>query len=481
VKPHDWWRRRTLHARVALLVTAAVAAAVVAISVIVWLAVGELQHHRMQSELTAEAAAIVAQPDRWRTAAQLPAPDGHGPHHSEPQWQILDATGRVTSRSSTALPVTTAAVTVADGSAPSAEQPVTAGGTDYLMLSVPLTGGGAASVAIDQGPDNGVLMTLGALLIGLCLVGAGGAALLGRAVARTGLVPVQTLTQAVESVSHTMDLSRPVPVQGVDEIARLGSSVNTLLAAIDTARRAQRTLVEDAGHELRTPMTSIRTNIELLLEVERHPELAHRLPPDERAKLLSDLNAQVAELATLTTELVELARDDSSRETAEPVELTDVVQAAISRVRMRAPKIDFVADLHPATVHGRYGELERMVVNVLDNAAKWSPPGATVRAALRPRGPGRSALSVADTGPGIDETDRPHIFDRFYRAGAARSMPGSGLGLAIVAQTAQQHGGTVGAAPNTPHGTVITIELPTLGSPSLTSAPVAAKQSGNDR
>jgi two-component system sensor histidine kinase MprB len=435
----------------------------VTISVVAWLAVGEIQHHQMQSELSTEAAAIVAQPDQWRNAAPLPDPrDGRhgGPHRNEPQWQILDARGQVVSRSSIALPVTAAARQVAAGGTHSAEEPVRAGGNDYLMLTVAATRGGAVQVAVDQEPDGNVLTILGLLLIGLCAVGVAGAALLGRAVARAGLVPVQKLTDAVEDVTDTMDLTRPVPVEGVDEIARLGSSVNTLLAAIDTARRAQRTLVEDASHELRTPMTSIRTNIELLVEVERHPELAHRLPPDERAKLLSDLNAQMAELATLTTELVELARDESTREAAEEVELAEVVEAAVARVRIRAPGVRFDTDLRPVTLYGRAGELERMVVNVLDNAAKWSPPGATVHTALRPGGPGRWVLTVADTGPGIAEDDRPHVFDRFYRADAARSMPGSGLGLAIVAQTAAQHRGSVRATPNIPHGTVITIDLP---------------------
>jgi two-component system sensor histidine kinase MprB len=462
-----WWRHRTLRARLSLLVTGAVAAAVVTISVVAWLAVGEIQHHQMQSELSTEAAAIVAQPDQWRNAAPLPDPrDGRhgGPHRNEPQWQILDSRGQVVSRSSIALPVTAAVRQVAAGRVHSAEELVSAGGNgDYLMLTVAATGGGAVQVAVDQEPDGDVLTILGLLLTGLCAVGVAGAALLGRAVARAGLVPVQKLTDAVEDVADTMDLTRPVPVEGVDEIARLGSSVNTLLAAIDTARRAQRTLVEDASHELRTPMTSIRTNIELLVEVERHPELAHRLPPDERAKLLSDLNAQMAELATLTTELVELARDESTRETAEEVELAEVVEAAVARVRIRAPGVRFDTDLRPVTLHGRSGELERMVVNVLDNAAKWSPPGGTVHTALRPGGPGRWLLTVADTGPGIEEDDRPHVFDRFYRAEAARSMPGSGLGLAIVAQTAAQHGGSVRATPNTPHGTVITIDLPSGG------------------
>jgi len=262
----------------------------------------------------------------------------------------------------------------------------------------------------------------------------------------------------------TMDLTQPIPVHGADEIARLGTSVNTMLTAIDTARRAQRTLVEDAGHELRTPLTSIRTNIELLLQIERHPERAHRLPPEERVKLLADLDAQVGELSTLTTELVELAREDATRETVEPVELTEVIAAAISRVRIRAPGLTFTTDLHPVTVQGRPAELERMIVNVLDNAAKWSPPGATVHTALHSDGPHYCRLTVTDTGPGIDETDRPHVFDRFYRAAAARATSGSGLGLAIVAQTATQHGGTVTAEPHEPHGTAITIRLPNVSS-----------------
>ena len=287
------------------------------------------------------------------------------------------------------------------------------------------------------------LTTIGLLLAGGCVAGVAGAGLLGRAVARAGLIPVQRLTDEVENVAVTMDLGRPITVTGVDEIARLGRSVNTMLAAIDTSRRAQRTLVEDASHELRTPLTSIRTNIELLLEVERQPELAHRLPPEDRTKLLRDLDAQVNELATLTTELVELSREETTREAVEPVELSDVVTAAVNRVRFRAPGITFATDLHQCTVDGRPGELERMVLNVLDNAAKWSPPGATVRTQLRREGPSSCRLTIVDSGPGIDETDRPYVFDRFYRAPAARAMPGSGLGLAIVAQTAgpaRRHG-----------------------------------------
>src|SRR6185436_17925421 len=245
----------------------------------------------------------------------------------------------------------------------------------YQMLTTPIAGGGAVQVAINEDESRRTLTVLALLLATGCVIGIAGAAFAGRAVARAGLVPVERLTEAVEDVAATTDLTRPIEVAGDDEIARLGRSVNTMLAAIDTSRRAQRALVEDAGHELRTPLTSIRTNVELLLTVERNPDLAHRLPPEERAKLLSDLDAQVRELATLTTELVELAREDTTREDPEPVELGDIVTAAINRVRIRAPGLSFTSSLSPVTVVGRPVELERMVVNVLDNAAKWSPPG----------------------------------------------------------------------------------------------------------
>jgi two-component system sensor histidine kinase MprB len=467
-----WWRQRTLHARLSLLVTGAVAVAVLVLAAMAWTAVAEIQDRQIRSQLTTDAQAIAAQPDQWSSgAADLPGVDGQdgGDHHRPrdlgPRWQILDIGGAVISASASPLPVTSGALQVAAGQSRPAQEQVTLDGDSYLMLTVPARGGGAVQVAISQDPATRTLTVFGLLLAAGCVLGIAGAAVLGRAVARAGLSPVERLTEAVEDVTVTMDLDHPIPVHGADEIARLGRSVNTMLAAIDTARRAQRTLVEDAGHELRTPLTSIRTNIELLLAVERQPELAYRLPPEDRANLLRDLDAQVGELTALATELVELAREETSREDVEPVELIDVVTAAINRVRTRAPALTFTTDLQPVTVEGRPGELERMVVNVLDNAAKWSSPGGIVHTDLRTDGPDGCRLSVTDTGPGISEADRPYVFDRFYRAPAARAMPGSGLGLAIVAQTVTQHGGTAVAEPHTPHGTVVVIQLPRLPAP----------------
>lgn len=467
-----WWRRRTLHARLSLLVTAAVGVAVIAVAGLAYAAVAEIQHRQLDAQLETDAQAIAAQPDRWRSASHGQTEPGlggrsdnddpHGPHDLGPRWQILAADGTVISQSTSSLPVTEAARQVAAGGHRPAREKVALGDDGYMMLTVPTSGGGAVQVAVNQEPANRTLTVVGLLLAVGGLLGIGGAALLGRAVARAGLVPVQQLTDAVEQVAVTTDLDHPIPIHGADEIARLGAAVNSMLAAIGGARQAQRTLVEDAGHELRTPLTSIRTNIELLLAVERQPELAYRLPPEERAQLLRDLEAQVFELATLTTELVELAREEAAREQPEDIDLAEVVTAAVNRARTRAPGLTFHADLATVAVHARAGELERMVVNVLDNAAKWSPPDATVLVRLTADGPDWCRLTVADIGPGIDEADRPHVFDRFYRAPAARAMPGSGLGLAIVAQTASQHGGTVAAEPNSPHGTVITIRLPRI-------------------
>jgi two-component system sensor histidine kinase MprB len=476
--PASWWGGRSLYSRLSVLVAGAVAAAVVAFAVAAWLAVAELQRHQTSAQLNTDAVAIAAQPELWSSTPSVqpddpflprggPFPGGGGRHRRElgPRWQVIDAAGRLRGSSLNPLPVTPVAAQVAAGQdRRAAMEQVAIGPDSYQMLTMPIKGGGAVQVAINQGEGRQTLTILAVLLAAGCVVGIGGAALAGRAVARAGLVPVERLTKAVEEVAATTDLTRPIDVSGDDEIARLGRSVNTMLAAIDTARRAQRTLVEDAGHELRTPLTSIRTNVELLLTIERHPELAGRLPPEERTKLLGDLDSQVRELATLTTELVELAREEASRESVEQFELADVVTAAIGRVRTRAPAVTFTTALSPMIVAGRPGELERMVVNVLDNAAKWSPPGGEVHTVLEEDGLGWCRLTVADTGPGIADDDLPHVFDRFYRATAARAMPGSGLGLAIVAQTAEQHGGTVTAGPNTPNGTVLAIRLPLAGS-----------------
>ncbi len=243
-------------------------------------------------------------------------------------------------------------------------------------------------------PQEKVLAKLGFVSILFGISGIITAGMAGWAVATNGLRPVRRLTGAVETIARTERLE-PITVEGDDEVARLATAFNQMLQALDHSRARQRQLVADAGHELRTPLTSLRTNIELLGQADGG---GADLPPGAREELLDDA---------------------------------------------------------PWVVRGEAGTLERAVTNLLDNAAKWSPPGGTVRVSLA-----QGVLTVDDEGPGIAEQDLPHVFDRFYRSEESRAMPGSGLGLSIVAQAAERHAGRVHAERSPYGGARLVLVLP---------------------
>jgi two-component system sensor histidine kinase MprB len=234
----------------------------------------------------------------------------------------------------------------------------------------------------------------------------------------------------------------------------LATSFNKMLEALGESRRQQAQLVADAGHELRTPLTSLRTNIEVLLRV-------HDLPETDRAALFGDITAQLTELTTLVGDLVELARDDEQRPEPEDVRLDLVVEDAVDRARRRAPSLTFHLAIRDALVLTQPNLLERAVLNVLDNAAKWSPPGSEIDVVVTRSG-SSWRLEVRDHGPGITDEDLPHVFDRFYRSAAARFLPGSGLGLAIVRQVVESSGGSVAAVSSPSGGTIVRIDLPAV-------------------
>ena len=231
-----------------------------------------------------------------------------------------------------------------------------------------------------------------------------------------------------------------------------------MLGALANSQEQQRRLVTDAGHELRTPLTSLRTNLELLIQSRKPgaPELSEKDTED----LYSDVRGQLDELTTLIGDLVELSRQDAPQLAQEPVELVDVVERALDRAKRRAAKVQFDVELKPWTVNGDSSALERAVLNLLDNAIKFSPSDGTVRVTLRPMGDGTALLEVADQGPGIAEDDLPHVFERFYRSPDARGLPGSGLGLSIVSHTARRHGGVASAANVPGGGALMTLRLP---------------------
>jgi two-component system sensor histidine kinase MprB len=349
---------------------------------------------------------------------------------------------------------------VARGDRSQSVRTATAGGTRFRVVAVPAARRFALVLAQ---PTTEVDETLRRLRLVLLLVGLSGvavAAYAGLVIARTGLRPVERLTLAAERVAATERLD-PIEVQGEDEIGRLTAAFNAMLAALAASRDRQRALVADAGHELRTPLTSLRTNLDLLAQ----SEAGRALEPADRADLIRDVRAQIAELSALVGDLVELAREDEPGHRAgetEGVELASVVGRAVERVTRRAPGVHFATDTRPWLVDGDPQLLERAVTNLLDNAAKWSPSGGTVTVTLYD-----GVLRVIDQGPGIADRDLPHVFERFYRSAEARTLPGSGLGLAIVRQAVERHGGRIEAARGADGGTVITAAFPPASSPAL--------------
>jgi two-component system sensor histidine kinase MprB len=316
-----------------------------------------------------------------------------------------------------------------------------------------LTENVAPGVAVmDAMPLRGIRSTLQMVALMLGAVAALGilvAATAGLFIARAALRPVGRLTRAVEHIAQTEDLDTRIPVKGNDEIARLSSSFNAMTTALAGSRERQQQLVADAGHELRTPLTTLRTNIDLLL---RSEQTGRSLDPDAKRRLLINVKAQFAELSTLVADLLQLARGDTEHEPHVELAFHEVVTAAVERARLRGAEVN--TDLSPWYVVGSAASLERAVLNLIDNAAKFSPD-SQVEVSLK-----GGRLTVRDYGPGLPEEELPHVFERFWRSPSARGLPGSGLGLAIVAQAVEEAEGKVSLANAPGGGAIATIDLP---------------------
>jgi two-component system sensor histidine kinase MprB len=435
--------RGTLAARVALLVTVAVGLSVALVSAAAYAMV----RHEMVSGLdasllerakaAAESAAVVETPGPEVEAWVLGAADV--------QVAFLSSDGRVgyvRPEAGFLLRPTETELAVARGLVGSSTRTAYTGGDSYRVVAVPTSDAGVALVLGESlEATHDALERLGFVLALFGLVGMVGAGFAGWAVARQGLRPVRRLTEVVEEIARTERLD-PIVVEGNDEVARLASAFNAMLGALAGSRTRQRQLVADAGHELRTPLTSLRTNLELLTQADERGGLSAQA----RAEMMEDVRFQIEELTTLIGDLTELARDEPIPAQLEPVDLAEIVERALDRVRRRATSLHFDVALSPWEVTGEPASLERAATNLLDNAAKWSPPLGVVTVRL-----GSGTLYVADQGKGIAEEDLPHVFERFYRSTESRTMPGSGLGLSIVRNIAERHGGWV-CAGNTPEG-----------------------------
>ncbi|NNC74919.1 MAG: HAMP domain-containing histidine kinase [Acidimicrobiia bacterium] len=326
-------------------------------------------------------------------------------------------------------------------------------GTEYRMITEPAGRGLAVQVARDLSETEEVLADLRRRLILVGAFGVAAAAAVGWLIARSAVDPVTKLTATARRVAETQDLEAKIDVDRTDEIGSLAASFNEMLDALAESRAQQHRLVMDASHELRTPLTSLRTNIELL---DRVPNMGE----EDRTRLLEDVELELGELTTLVEELVDTATAARSAEPAIEVQLDDIAR----RVAERATRRHGVAiDLEAASssVVAPPMLLERAAWNLVDNAAKWNENGAPIEVRVA-----SGRFSVRDHGPGFDEADIPHVFDRFYRATAARSRPGSGLGLAIVKYVVDSLDGEVFARNADGGGAEVGFEIPPFSSDS---------------
>jgi len=439
----------TFRTRLVLATTVAVVVAVLAASFAAFFVARDTLLQAADSSLTTAAQKVVAGQEIGSTTATL--------------GQVIDPGGTVISGGG--LPVSGEVRLVANNLAPAFFTTVVVDGNqmrEYVehlpdgtqVSSGILLEGGALQIATLLNVSS-ELERLAVLLGAVAFIGILLAVLLGWLVARTALVPLNSLTDSVEDVAETTDVSRRLTPGGQDELGRLRRTFNRLLEALESSRRAQSQLVLDASHELRTPLTSLRTNLEVLRRVDE-------LSEEDRNVLVDDVLVQLQELTDLVGDLAELARGDQLPVAPEVFRLDEIVRdaVAVQNTHGRAKDVHFELTASPSWVEGHPERLSRAVGNLLDNARKWSPSGQSVSVASAD-----GEVVVHDHGPGIAPEDLPHVFDRFYRSPAARGLPGSGLGLAIVAQVVKGEGGTI-TAENAPEGGArMSLRLPTVAAP----------------
>jgi two-component system sensor histidine kinase MprB len=396
--------------RITLLVAVAIAFTVAAASAAVWF----VAKHELYDQL-----------DKTVVAQARQGPSGFF-DHGRTNTEIISSEG---DRTGAAIPVTKRALAVASGSTPTYYfDSVTIAGRRWREYVQQVSPGTAVMSVQPLWPTEHALRRMRVWILFVGGLGIAVAAALAAAVATAALRPVRRLTQAAETVAATGNLGERVDIAGSDELGRLATRFNAMLAALEESVGRQRRLVADASHELRTPLTAARTNVDLVRE--------GKLPDEEVRHALDEASVELDSLTSLVSDLVELARGEERQLRIEEVQLDDLVASAVERAKARAPEATFVTSLAPVLVHVDPVLVERAVGNLLDNAVKYSPPGAPIEVSVR-----EGEVVVADHGPGIAAEDLPRIFDRFYRAATARAKPGAGLGLAIVREAAEAHGG----------------------------------------
>lgn len=444
-----------LRTRIALVVAGSVAAGVLVISGVL-LYSARAQSRSSLDETLLDRASVV------QLLGGLPTPRrggrevGGGPQDRFGRFvpddvllQIIDDQGRIEEANVDPLPIAGKDLEVADGKRSRHFSDVTVDGVRLRVLTVPLQGDTAAMLARPLTEIDNSLTGLRNVVIVVAVLGVAGAGGLGFLVAGGAIRPVRRLTAAASAVAETQKLDQPIDVRRDDELGELATSFNAMLEALEVSRQQQHRLVTDASHELRTPLTSLRTNVELL-------QRAPQLDVVERSQIMDDVLFELDELTALVSELVELATDRHELGEPEIVDMAVLVDAVVQRHRRRTDT-EVVATLEPCQVRVVPALVERAASNLIDNALKWSPAGGRVEVTLRD-----GELRVRDRGPGIPESEWDAVFERFYRAEAARAAPGSGLGLSIVRHVAESFGGEAMVVPTDGPGATVVFGLPTV-------------------
>ena len=440
----------TLRNRVAVAAAVGVLVVVAAVSGVLYFSYAASLHSRVDAALVdaAQQASTIAQNIKQSAGKSQSAPD-----FTEPvivgsvAVQLIPGPVAV-GQPSQFGPLDNRDVDVADQVQPAYFADASDGGNQFRVYTAAMSGAGLVRTSRSADADNGALRNAALLLAGLTVAAAGVTYGAARLTAGRILRPIAELTAAAEHVAQTRDLTARLRSAGTsDEVGRLTTSFDTMLAALHESVTAQRQLVADASHELRTPLTSITTNLDLL-------EDGAGLADPQAPALVRAAREEAGELDQLITDLLDLARYHESTPHRETVRLDLLTDEAVRRMRQRVPDAAIDTELHPCLVHVDPAAVDHAISNLVDNAIKWTPPGAAVRVVVED-----GQVSVTDHGPGIAEVDLPHIFERFYRAPAAQGMPGAGLGLAIVGGVAHANDGTV-AVRTGPHGSAFTLAFP---------------------
>jgi two-component system, OmpR family, sensor histidine kinase MprB len=382
------------------------------------------------------------------TGPNVDFPQPSNPLLGSRYFQFLSSDGTISrpAQERIALPITEGDLEVARGMRSSNLVEARVNGVHVLIYTLPFEAGSAIQVERSLRDEDDVVSALGLALLLVVVAGIIVGAVVGRIVASTAVAPLRVLHRAAAEVASTQDLTRRVPTGSRDIIGQLAASFNAMLVALERASEAQRRIIADASHELRTPLASIRANAELL----RHPGLK----PLQRHEVESRLVEEAEELTTLVNNLIDLERGDHVAPAMADTRLDLVVRAAIDEAQRRWPGVAFRAELSPSLVLANDQLLHRALLNVLDNAAKWSPPDGWIEVRSH-----QGEVVISDRGPGIAPEDVSHIFERFWRSAGARGKPGSGLGLAIVKQIADAHGAKIEIETRPPQGTSFRLSL----------------------